>query len=143
MPNLLDLMPDDERKKSLERAKKRMERNKARKGQDVSPEIFLVAKAGTYWGWKAIRDIRRGFTVEPICDNRGKLVLDKNGNVAYKAVTLSLDEVMLLLEGADKVRYSQQIEKIHAGVVSNSFKSGSNSFDSALRPFAERAEVKE
>jgi hypothetical protein len=131
--SLLDLMPKEERDKALERARKRQEKNRARKGLDVSPEIFTVAKAGIYFGWEAVMAIRRGYTIDPD--------LDEDGNLFYKKHILELDEVMVFLEGADKVRYSQLIEQVHAGVVSGSFKSNSQSFDGALKPFTDRAEV--
>ena len=142
MPNLLDLLPEDSRKKAIERAERRLQANKARKGLDVSPEIFLIAKAGNYWGWEAIKDIRRGYTLEPVFDQRGNVVTD-NGNIKYQRNTLTLEEVNLLVEGADKVRYSQLIEQTHAGVVSGSYKSSSKSFEQALKPFTDKAEVKE
>lgn len=141
MPSLLDLMSEEERNKALERARRRMERAKSRKGHDVSPEIYLVAKAGSYWGWEAMMAIRRGYTIEAKIDDRGNLVTDKSGNIVYKKSTLTLDEVTLLLDGADKVRYAQLTEQIHAGVVSNSFTSSSKSFDNAINPFTEKAEV--
>lgn len=131
--SLLDLMPKEERERALDRAKKRQEKNRSRKGLDVSPEIFMVAKAGIYFGWDAVMAIRRGYTIDPD--------IDENGNLIYRKNILGLDEVMVILEGADKVRYSQLIEQVHAGVVSGSFKSNSQSFDGAIKPFTDRAEV--
>ena len=133
--SLLDLMPEVEREKALERAKRRQEKNKARRGLDVSPEIFTVAKAGIYFSWEAVMAIRRGYTIDPD--------IDEDGNLFYKKNILELDEIMVFLEGADKVRYSHIIEQIHAATVSGSFKSGSKSFDSAIKPFTDRAEVTE
>lgn len=143
MPNLLDLLPEDERKRAIDNGRKRLERNKARKGRDVPPEIFLVSKAGKHFGWEAVKDIRRGFTVDPVLDERGNLVLDKNGSITYKANVLTLDEVQLLIDGADKVHYAHLVEQSHAGLVSNSFKLNAPSFETAIKPFAEKAEVTE
>lgn len=143
MPSLLELLPKEEREKAIENGRKRLERNKARKGRDVSPEIFLVAKAGVYWGWEAMMTIRRGYTIEHVVDNRGELVLDKSGNPVVKKSTITLEEVQLLLDGADKVRYSQLTEETHAGVVANTFRSSSKSFDNAIEPFKEKAQVTE
>jgi hypothetical protein len=135
MTTFLDLMPKEEREKALAKAKRRLERAKSIKGHDVSPEFFNVAKAGNYWGWPAICAIRRGYTVEPDVDDQG--------NLFYKKVVLTLEEVMVFLDAADKVRYSQLIEQIHGGTISNSYKTSSTSFDSALSPFTEKAGVTE
>lgn len=143
MPSLLELMPKAEREKAIENGRKRIERQRAKKGRDVSPEIFLVAKAGIYWGWDAMMAIRRGYTLEHVVDNRGELVLDSSGRPKLMKSTLTLEEVQLLLDGADKVRYSQLVEETHAGVISQSFKSSSKSFDGALEPFKEKAKVTE
>lgn len=140
--SLLDLLPEDERKKAIERGQRRMQAQRA-KGPDVSPEIYLVSKAGSYWGWEAMMAIRRGYTIEPVLDSRGNLAKDEDGNLSYTANTLTLDEVALLLEGADKFRMSQLIEKVHGGIVSGSFKSSSKTFEQAVKPFVDKAKVQE
>lgn len=124
--SILDLMPESERDKALERARKRMERQSNKKGLDVSPEIYLVAEFGYYFGWDAMMAIRRGYTVAP--------------GTSEKEI-FTLEEALVLLEGARKVWYSKITEQTHAGVISNSFKSSSNSFDGAIKPFSDRAEV--
>lgn len=123
--SLLDLMPEGEREKALQRAEKRLARNSARKGLDVPPEFHMAAEMGYYFGWDAILALRRGFTVEPVSGNKE---------------LFTMQEAQLLLEGARKVWYSKLIDQAHAGVISHSFSSGSKSFDNAVQPFTERAE---
>lgn len=125
--SLLDLMPEEDRQKAIERGRKRMNRNKSRK-TDVSPEIYLVAEMGYFFGWDAMLAVRRGYTVVP-------------GTTEKEIFTL--DEAMVLLEGARKVWYAKLVEQAHAGIVSNSFKSSSTSFENAVKPFTEKAEVTE
>jgi hypothetical protein len=126
--SLLDLMPEEDAKNVIDRAKRRIERNKAKKGLNVSPEIFLVAEMGYYFGWEAVMAIRRGYTVVPGTNNKE---------------VFTLEEATVLLEGAKKVWYSKLIEQAHVGVVSNSFNSSSKSFDNAITPFVDKAEIKE
>jgi hypothetical protein len=132
--SLLDLMPKQEREKAIERGKKRLERNKSRKAVDVSPEIFLIAEALYYGDWDMVRAIRRGYTIEED--------LDAQGNLIYQKHVLTLEEVQVLLEGARKVWYSKLVEQTHSGMVSNSFKTSSKTFNDAVKSFADRAEVK-
>lgn len=133
--NLLDLMPPAEAQKALERAKNRLDRQSAKKGLDVSPEIFLVAEFGYYFGWEAVLAVRRGYTTVPITDSKGKTI--------YKQEVFTLAEAQVLLEGARKVWYSKLVEQTHAGVISNGFSSSSKSFDSAIKPFTDRTEISE
>lgn len=125
--SLLDLMPKEEAAKAIERGQRRMENSKSKKGLAISPEVFLVSEFGYYFGWEAVLAIRRGYTVVPITGEKE---------------VLTLDEAQVLLEGARKVWSSKLAEQAHAGVISNSFKSSSTSFDSAIKPFTDRAEIK-
>lgn len=125
--SLLDLMPKEEAEKAVERGKRRLERQKTRKGLDVSPEIYLVAEFGYYFGWEAVLAIRRGYTVTPGSNDRE---------------VLTLEEAQILLEGARKVWYSKLVEQTHSTMVGGSFKT-TGTFDSAIKPFADKAEVKD
>ncbi len=141
--SLLDLMPKQEAEKARENAKKRLERQMSRKGLDVSPEMYLVSEFGYYYGWDAVLAIRRGYTIEPVMDSRGNFVTDKEGNIRYHPSTLTLEEAQLMLEGARKVWYSKITEQTHAQMIGNSFKTTSKSFSQAVKPFTDKAEVKE
>lgn len=126
--SLLDLMPKAEAEKAIERGKKRLERQHARKSLDITPEIYLVAEMGYYFGWEAVMAIRRGYTVVP---------------GANEKEVFTLEEAQVLLEGARKVWYSKLVEESQVAIVGSSFKTGSKSFDGAVRQFRERAEVTE
>jgi len=121
-------MPKEEAEKALKNAQKRLERHMSRKGLDVSPEIYLVSEFGYYFGWDAVLAIRRGYTVEPVTGNKE---------------VFTLDEAQILLEGARKVWYSKLTEQAHAQMVGGSFKVSSSSFNDAVKPFTDKAEVTE
>lgn len=101
--SILDMMPPEEREKALERSKKRMERSKARKGLDISPEIFELCEFGYYFGWEALMAVRRGYTIEPVTGNKE---------------LLSMDEVQVILEGARKVWYTKLKDSASTNMVS-------------------------
>lgn len=124
--SLLDLMPDDERKKAIERGKKRLERNKSRKGVDVSPEIYLVSEFGYYFGWEGVLAIKRGY-------------IESDGN----RVPFDLDEAIVLLEGARKVWNVKLAEQAQAHMIGGSFKLSKGTFEEATQPYRERSAVTE
>lgn len=129
--SLLDLMPIEEREKALERGKKRMERRKARKGLEVSPEIFEICELGYYFGWDAVMAVRRGYTVAPVTGEKE---------------LLSMDEVQVLLEGARKVWYTKLMETAGttmASTMSAFSKTPAQSLESQLKTVKEMAEVTE
>lgn len=128
--SLLDLMPAEEREKALERAARR---NTTRKGKNVavSPEMFLVGEMGYYFGWEAILAVRRGYTV----------TFDSNGKPVKEP--FSLEEAEVLIEAAKKVWYSKIVDQAHSAMIGGSFKVKSESFDSAVRPYVEKAQVEE
>ena len=58
--SLLDLMSPEDKQKAIAKGKKRMERSKTQT-LDVSPEMFVIAELGYYFGWEAVVAIKRGF----------------------------------------------------------------------------------
>lgn len=129
-------MPKEEAAKAVERAHKRAQ-NSRRDNLAISPEIYLVAEMGYYFGWEAVLAVRRGYTV----GYKWRDVKDEKPMLVKEPFTL--EEAQVLLEGARKVWYSKLAEQTHSGMISNSFNSSSRSFDSAIKPFTEKAEVKE
>lgn len=128
--NFLDLLSEEGRAKAIERAQKRNERTRSRKGQDISPEIYMVSEFGYHFGWDAMLAIRRGYTVEPVTGDKE---------------VFTLEEAQVLLEGAKKVWYTKLIEQGHATLVatnSSQAKNPGESFNKGVKPFAEAAEVK-
>lgn len=126
--SLLDLMPEKEAKKAIERGKRRMDHHKSIRGADIYPEIFLVSEMGYYFGWDAVMAIRRGYTVEPVSGVKEPF---------------SLEEAQVLLEGARKVWYSKLTEQTYGNVIGNSFRSESKTIDSAVKQFTDKARVVE
>lgn len=130
--SFLDLLPEEDRKKALDRAEKRLEKQRAHKGHDVSPEIYTIAEFGYYFGWEGMLTIKRGYIEKT----------DSNGNIVKDPFTL--EEALVLLEGARKVWYSKLTEQGHANLVANTSvysKNPGQSFNNGIKPFTDRAEV--
>lgn len=129
MPNLLDLMSAEERARAIAKGAKRLAK---KKGADVSPEMYVVAEFGYYFGFEGVLAIKRGYIES----------LDEEGNVIYEPFTL--DEVLALLDAAKKVWYTKLIESSHGNMVSTNAahsKSPSQRFNQGMKPFTDRAEL--
>ena len=132
--SLLELMPEADRKKAIERGRKRLERQKSKKGLDVSPEIYLVAEFGYYFGWEGVMAIKRGYIEKH--DSKGEIVKDP----------FTLDEALVLLEGARKVWYTKLTEQGHSQLIANTSAYNRNpgqAFNNGIKPFTDRADITE
>ncbi len=132
--SLLELMPQDERDKAIERGRRRMDRQRTKRGLDVSPEIYIVAEFGYYFGWEAVLAIKRGY-IERIGPD-DSIIKDP----------FTLDEALVLLEGARKVWYSKLTEQGHAALIANTSvynKNPGQAFNNGVKAFTDRAEVTE
>lgn len=131
--SLLDLMSKEDAEKARARAQKRLNRQRSKSGLDVSPEIYMIAEFGYYFGWAAVKDLRQGFIEKESID--GSIVRDP----------FTLEEAALLLEGARKVWYTKLTEQGHANLVANMATyndSPGKAFNEGIKPFTDRAEVK-
>lgn len=131
MPNLLDLMSEEDRQLMISLADKR-KRNGGFATVSVSPEAYLVAELGYYYGWSAIESVKRGF-VETFDDNGNK-----------RKIILSMDEVQLLVEAARKVWYNKLIEmgrSTQVAAASVMSKHAKKAFTDGMKPFMERARL--
>jgi len=129
MANLLDLMSPEDRQKALERGKKRLE---GKKGAAISPELYITAEFGYYFGWEGVLAIKRGYIEKS----------DANNQVIKEPFTL--EEVMALLEAAKKVWYSKVIDTSHGSLVANSSaysKSPGEAFNKGIKPFTDKADI--
>lgn len=114
MANLLDLMRPEDKKKALERYRRRMQKDENRDNQ-VSSEIFIISEFGYFYGWQAIEAIRNN--------------------------QITLEEVNTLLEGARKVWYSRLVETAktqQVATASSLAKNPNKVFKQGLRPFIEK-----
>lgn len=99
MPNLLDMMSEEDRKKSKEAFKQRMAGDVSfRRGQKIPPEIYITAELGYYYGWGAIETVKRGY-VETFDENTGK---------KHKQL-FTMEEACILVEAARKIWYSELV----------------------------------
>lgn len=127
--SLLDLMSAEDREKALEKGKRRLEKSKSQ-SLDVSPEMFIIAKLGYYFGWDAVVAVKRGF----ITTYNDKMELQKS--------TFTLEEAMALLDGADKVWNSKVIDTAHGNFIahrSTMVKEQSAEFNKGMKPFIDKA----
>lgn len=121
MPRLSEMMKPEDWKKAQERYRKRVEGGKD--GVSVSPEIYLTAEFGYYFGWAGVMAILNN--------------------------EITLDKAFVLLEGARKVWYNKLIEQASATRTSfNSAMAGSKSksnkaFEEGMRPYKEGAKIDE
>ena len=126
--SFLDRMPAEKRKMYEERAEKRLQASKAKRGLSVSPEFYMAAEFGYYFGWDAVVALRRGYTVEPVSGDKE---------------LLTMAEAQLLLEGARKVWYSKLVDHAETSVIANTFNASSKSFDQAIKPIKDKASIEE
>lgn len=137
--NLLDLLPEKDRKLAIERAEKRLAAKNARRDKvSVPPEFHQICEMGYYYGWEALLAMRRGFT--SYVDNR----YDDEGNVVGVQVIkepLTAVDAEIILEGGRKVWYSKLIEQASGQYVAGASKWSKNpsqAFDNGIKPFKDR-----
>lgn len=121
MPNLLDLMTEDDRQKALESSRKRVS---APNGK-ISPVVMEVAKLGFYYGWSAIEAVKRGY-------------VEKDG----EKIMLTMDEVSTLVDAAEKIWAQKCIDLAHCsqiGTASAMAKSPKKVFTEGVKPWVKRA----
>lgn len=129
-------MPEEERDRALERAEKRLQRNAEKRGLSVTPEFYMAAEIGYYFGWEAIMALRRGYTTVPSTNTKGETV--------YRQEAFTTVEAHLLLEGARKVWYSKLVEQSGGNFVAYGAANSKNpvdAFNRGTKDFQTRAEV--
>lgn len=126
--SFLDKMPAEKRAKYEERAEKRLAKQQENTNVSVPPEFYMAAEFGYYFGWEAVLALRRGYTVDPSTQEKE---------------LLTMVEAQLLLEGARKVWYAKLVDQAEAGVISNTFNAASKSFDDAIKPIKDKANIQE
>lgn len=121
MPRLSDMMSAQDWEKAQERFKKRIEGE--RDDVKVSPEIYLTAEFGYYYGWEAMK---------AIFDNE-----------------ITLDKVFVLLEGARKVGYKKLVEQASAfrtsigSALAPTKSKSKTAFELGMKPFEKEARIDE
>lgn len=108
MPNLLDLMSEEDRQVAIDNYKQRMSgKMEYRAKVSISPEVYLISELGYHYGWGAIEAVKRGYVEAQ----------DDKGNP--KKIPLTMEEVGVLVEGARKVWYSKVIDSARGTLVAN------------------------
>lgn len=118
MPNLLDLMTDEEREQVSKAQAKTVE---------VSRPEYVIAKFGCYYGWQAVEAVKRGYV------QKGE-----------EKIMLTFDEVATLVEAGDKIHAQKMIDlgrAVRAGVASAMAKNPRKVFESAMAGFAKKAKI--
>ena len=133
MANLLDLMTKEDRKAALDSYNKRMSGNNAYRKAKVSPIAYLLAEAGTYFGWEAIVAAKRGY-IEYFDEHSGK----------KKKMLFTLEELSTLVDAARKIRYSEIVNQARGTQIATGSvlsKSPESTFRKGMKPFIEGAKV--
>ena len=120
MPRLSEMMTPEDWEKAKERYRQRVQ-----SGLDtrVSPEVYLTAEFGYYFGWDGI-----------------KAILNNE---------ISMEVAFVLLEGARKVWYHKLVEQASANrtsinsAMAQSKAKSTKAFDDGMRPFTEGAKINE
>lgn len=121
MPRLSEMMKPEDWEKARERYQKRVEGD--RDDVKVSPEIYLTAEFGYYFGWAGVMAILNN--------------------------EITLDKAFVLLEGARKVWYHKLIEQASANrtsissAMASSRSKASKAFEDGMRPYRKGAQVDE
>lgn len=104
MPNLLDLMTEEDRQAVKGWTKTRQ--NPAHK-QDIPTPLFIAAQLGYYYGWGAVQDFRRGYSLgyEYAKDKDGNLT----GELKLTRYKFDLEEAVGLIEAARKLHYNLKL----------------------------------
>ena len=132
MANLLDLMNKTDREQALSNYAKRMRGNTRYRTGKVSPQIYLVAELGYYFGWGAIEAIKRGYVTD----------YDDDGNI--KKILFTMEEACALAEGARKVWYSKLVDEARGtavGTATAQSKNANSTFNRGMKQYIERARV--
>lgn len=122
-------MSPEDKQKAIAKGKKRMERSKTQT-LDVSPEMFVIAELGYYFGWEAVVAIKRGF------------ITTYDDKMNLKKSTFTLEEALALIEGAKKVWYSKVIDTAHGSFIAHRSareREQGAEFNKGMKPFIEKA----
>lgn len=127
--SILDLMTPEHRAKAEASAKKRLDASKTER-MSVAPEAYVLAELGMYFNWQAVVDAKRGYI-----DYR-----DSDGN--YHQSIFTLEEAVVMVEAAKKVRYAMLIDEAHAAMIASASKyskTPGETFNKNMKPFIDRA----
>lgn len=106
MPNLLDLMTDDD--KALVKTWAEQRQNPKHK-QDIPTPLYICAQLGYYYGWDAVNDYRRGYSIgyEPVLDENDQ----PTNELRMVRYAFTLQEAVGLIEAARKVHYRLKLDE--------------------------------
>lgn len=124
MPNLLDIMTDDDRQSATKLAHKH---SNGQLSSKVNPMVYQVAKLGYYYGWGAIEAVKRGY-------------VDKDG----EKIMLTMEEVSELVKAADKIWAQKCIDLTHCSQIGTSSAMSEHPkqvFEKAIKPFEKMAAI--
>lgn len=105
MPNLLDLMTVEDRATVRRWAE---ERKTPKYKQDIPVPLYVCAQLGYYYGWAAVMDYRRGYSIgyEPELDEHK----NPTGNLKMVRYAFELEDAVGLIKAAEKVHYKLALD---------------------------------
>lgn len=133
MPNLLDLMSEEDRVVALKNYQERMSGStRYRSNASMSPKIYLISELGYHYGWGAIEAVKRGYVA----------ATDDKSNT--KKIPLTMEEVAVLVEGARKVWYGKVVDSARGSLAASASvmsKNPSSTFKKHMDIYAKNAEL--
>lgn len=116
--NLLEMMTPEEQERVRKSIKNRTKRGVV--DVKISPEVYMLAEFGYYYGWRAIEAVRNN--------------------------EISLEEMYALNEAAKKVWYNKLIENSRSNMVATASamaksSEAKRSFESGMKPFIDRSKL--
>lgn len=96
MPNLMDLMTDEDRQTVKRWAE---ERKHPKYKTDIPHAYYTFAQLGYYYGWEAVVDARRGYHIG--VDDEGKIT----------RLAFEYEDAVALIKAAEKVHYRLKLDE--------------------------------
>lgn len=136
--NLLEMMTPEDQEKMKRAFEQRMRGDGTYKKEKIPSHIYLLAEAGIYFGWDAIRDALRGYIEAEEIDEEGK--------TKKIHIPLDMDMFNALVMAGKKYHFSDLINKarsVHAGVsasIATKSSQAKEAFEKGTRDFRQIVE---
>lgn len=114
MPNLLDLMTEEDRQTVKQWT---AERKSPKYKQDIPVPLYICAQLGYYYGWNAVLDYRRGYSIgyEPELDEKEH----PTGKLQMVRYAFELEDAVGLIKAAEKLHYRLALDNGRINAASN------------------------
>lgn len=106
MPSLLEIMTKEDQATVKRWAE---ERKHPKYKQDIPIPLFICAQLGYYYGWAAVMDYRRGYSIgyEPELDDNNL----PTGHLKKVRLAFELEDAVGLIKAAEKLHYRLKLDE--------------------------------